>query len=201
MDGRNALSQSFCRLLCVLFLCARNRRNREPNESPYLTVPGNLRRGAQGAATLVRSELSQAESETTMEFSVALKMRDFAALKERIARNEVISADEMAAKYLPTAADYANVAKWLATQGFSVKPATLDRLSIFASGTVAQLQQVLGTKFGRVNMAGAEYTSALTPPSLPGEIAPSVLGINGLQPHLHPHRHYPVKQPCPALKT
>jgi len=53
------------------------------------------------AATLVRSELTQAESEATMEFSVALKMRDFAALKERIAKNEIISPDEMAAKYLP----------------------------------------------------------------------------------------------------
>ena len=181
--------------LCSLFLHA---QSLQPG-TERVTLPDSIREspaGAQGAAALVRSKLSQAESETTMEFSVALRMRDFAALKERIARNEVISADEMAAKYLPTAADYANVAKWLATQGFSVKPATLDRLSIFATGTVAQLQQVLGTKFGRVNMAGAEYTSALTPPSLPGEIAPSVLGINGLQPHLHPHRHF-MKAPLP----
>ncbi len=148
-------------------------------------------------ATLVRNDLTQPESETSMEFSVALQMRDFSGLKERIARNEVISPQEMAAKYFPTEADYARVANWLATQGFSVKPATSDRLSIFATGTVAQIERILGTKFGRVNMAGSEYTSALTPPSLPGEIASVVIGINGLQPHLHPRRHSYI---VPALQ-
>src|SRR5271166_1831214 len=82
--------------LCSLSLHA---QSSQPG-TERVTLPDSIREspaGAQGAATLVRSELSQAESETTMEFSVALKMRDFAALKERIARNEVISADEMAA--------------------------------------------------------------------------------------------------------
>ncbi|MBV8223680.1 MAG: S8/S53 family peptidase, partial [Verrucomicrobia bacterium] len=141
-------------------------------------------------AVLVRNVLTPDETQSTIDFAVALKVRDLDALKERIARNEVISADEMAAKYFPTAADYARVAQWLASQGFSIKPATQDRLTIFATGTVAQIQQSFGTKFGRVNMAGVEYTSALTAPSLPGELAPAVLGINGLQPHLHPHRHF-----------
>ena len=149
------------------------------------------------AATLVRSELTQAESEATMEFSVALKMRDFAALKERIAKNEIISPDEMAAKYLPAETDYTKIAAWLTKQGISVKPAGQYTLSIFASGTVAQVERIFGTKFGRVNMAGAEHTSALTAPSLPGEIGASVLGINGLQPHLYPRHHFMV---APSLQ-
>ena len=60
-------------------------------------------------AAVIRTDLTQSESETRMEFSVALKMRDFSALKERIARNEVISPAEMAAKYFPTNADYTRV--------------------------------------------------------------------------------------------
>jgi kumamolisin len=144
------------------------------------------------AAALVRSELTQAESEATIEFSVALKMRDFAALKERIANHEIISPEEMAAKYLPSESDYTKIVAWLTKQGISVKPAGQYRLSIFASGTVAQIESIFGTKFGRVNVAGFEYTSALTAPSLPGEIGASVLGINGLQPHLHPRHHFMV---------
>jgi hypothetical protein len=70
------------------------------------------------AVTLAQSELTQAESEATIEFSVALKMRDFAALKERIAKNEIISPDEMAAKYLPAQADYARIVTWLTKQVF-----------------------------------------------------------------------------------
>ena len=143
------------------------------------------------AGALVRSELTQAESGTTIQFSIALKMRNFAELKERIGRNELLSPDEMAASYLPAEADYNKVAIWLTEQGFSVKPAAgPTRLSIFASGTVAQIERVFATKFGRVGLAGSEYTSALAVPSLPAEIAAPVLGINGLQPHIHPRRHF-----------
>jgi kumamolisin len=144
------------------------------------------------AAAVLRSELTQAESEATIEFSVALRTRDFAALKERIAKNEIISPDEMAAKYFPAESDYIEIVAWLTKRGISVKPAGQYRLSIFASGTVAQIEHIFGTKFGRVNMAGSEYTSALTAPSLPVEIGASVLGINGLQPHLHPRHHFMV---------
>ena len=70
----------------------------------------------------MRSELTQAEAEATLDFSVALKMRDFAELQERIGKGEIISLDEMAAKYYPTAADYKKVADWLTAQGFAVKP-------------------------------------------------------------------------------
>ena len=150
--------------------------------------PSNTNQKA--AATLVQSELTRAESEATIEFSVALKMRDFAALKERIAKNEIISPDEMAAKYLPAQADYARIVTWLTKQGISVKPAGQCGLSIFASGTVAQIEHIFGTKFARVNLAGSEYTSALSAPSLPAEIGATVLGINGLQPHLHPGHHF-----------
>jgi hypothetical protein len=69
------------------------------------------------AATLVRNYLTQAESEAPMEFSVALKMRDLVDLRERLARNEVISPDEMATKYFPTEADYTRVARWLTANG------------------------------------------------------------------------------------
>src|SRR5215471_60598 len=114
------------------------------------------------AATLVRGQLTQAESEATIEFSVALKMRDFAALKERIVKNEIISPDEMAAKYLSAPGDYAKIVTWLTKQGISVKPAGRYSLSIFASGTVVQVEHIFGTKFGRVNVADSEYTSALS---------------------------------------
>jgi kumamolisin len=143
-----------------------------------------------GEAVVVRNTLTSAESQSALEFSVVLKMRNLAELKDRIAKNEIVSPSEMAANYFPAAADYQQVAQWLTSQGFSIKPATEDRLSVFATGTVAQIEQVFGTKFGRVNMAGVEYTSALAAPTLPGELAPTVLGINGLQPHLHPHRHF-----------
>jgi kumamolisin len=44
-------------------------------------------------------------------------------------------------------------------------------------------------KFVRVQFARVESTSALTAPSLQAAVAAPVLGINGLQPHLHPRPH------------
>ena len=34
-----------------------------------------------------------------------------------------------------------------------------------------------------------EYTSAITAPNLPGDLAPLLVGINGLQPQIHAHKH------------
>jgi kumamolisin len=137
----------------------------------------------------VRSELTLAESEATIEFSVALKIRDFNELEERIGKGETISLDEMAAKYYPTAADHKAVVDWLIAWKFAVTPPEKYDLSVFASGSVAQIERAFGTKFGRVMFAGVEFTSALIAPSLPGAVAGPVLGINGLQPHLRPRLH------------
>jgi kumamolisin len=174
-----------------------------------LTFAGSIRevatavaQFASGAsATLVRSELTQAEEKATLEFSIALKMRDFADLEERIGKGEIISLDEMVARYYPTAADYKTVADWLIAQGFAVKPADKYNLSIFASGSVAQIERAFGTKFGRVNFAGVEYSSALIEPSLPAAIAGPVLGINGLQPHLRPRPHSAIALGQPQKLT
>jgi kumamolisin len=144
------------------------------------------------SATLMRSELTQAETDAILEFSVGLRMRNPADFQARVSKGEIISFDDMAAKYYPTAADCKIVVDWLTTQGFAVKPLDKYNLSIFAAGSVAQSERAFGTKFGRVKFAGVESSSALTAPSLPATFAPAVLGINGLQPHLHPKTHFQI---------
>jgi kumamolisin len=154
------------------------------------------------SATMVRSVLTQAEINATTEFSVPLKMRDFEGLQKRIAEGEIISLAEMAAEYYPTSSDCKLVADWLMTQGFVVKPPDKYNLSVFASGSVAQLEQAFGTKFARVTTsAGVESSSALTAPSLPAAIAGPVLGINGLQPQMHPKSHAQILPRQPLSLT
>jgi hypothetical protein len=141
------------------------------------------------SATLIRNELSPAEAQTTLDFSVALKMHSLAELQERTIKGQTISFDEIAAKYYPTPAEYKTVVDWLIAQGFAVKSPNKYNLSVFANGSVAQIERAFGTKFGRIEFEGVEYNSALTAPSLPTAVAAPVLGINGLQPHLHPRSH------------
>ena len=159
-----------------------------PSESQF--APGS-------SATLVRSELTQTEIQATIEFSVALKMSDFADLQERIAGGEIIPADEMTAMYYPTKHDFKVVADWLISQGFAVTPEDKSNLSVFASGSVTQIEQAFETKFARVTFDGVESSSALIAPSLPAAVAGAVLGINGLQPPIRPkpHSHLASAQP------
>ena len=152
-------------------------------------VTGAPQTAASNSAALVRSELTQAEREAMLDFSVSLKMRNFAELQERIGKGEIISLDEIAAKYYPTAADYKTVADWLIAKGVTVKPPDKYNLSVFARGSLSQIERAFETKFGRVKFAGVEYSSAVIGPSLPAAVSGPVLGINGLQPHLHPRAH------------
>jgi kumamolisin len=145
--------------------------------------------GLSSAPVIVRSELSESERQASLDFSVPLKMRNLPQLQERIAHGAIISADEMTARYYPTGEDYQTVVDWIVAQGFGVEPQAKFNLSVFAHGSIAQIEHAFGTRFGRVKFAGTETSSALIPPSLPNEIAERVLGVNGLQPHLHPVPH------------
>ena len=142
-----------------------------------------------------RAALIPAQMEERMDFMVALKMRNFAELQARIARGETIAPAEMAAKYYPLAAEHAKVAAWLQAQGFTLVAADGPPLAIFASGTVRQVGTAFQVSFARVAAGGRTYSSAVDAPSLPAALAPAVLGINGLQPHIQPHRHS-VRKPA-----
>jgi kumamolisin len=152
-------------------------------------ITANAAAIAKNTPTVVRSQLTDAENQETIDFSIALKMRNFAELQDRVGMHEIIPLEEIRANYFPASADVENVRRWLIAQGFEVLPAAPYELSVFARGTVAQLQPVFGVTFARVQFRGEEHTSAVTAPSLPADVGGPVLSVNGLQPHLHPFPH------------
>jgi sugar lactone lactonase YvrE len=135
-------------------------------------------------AVVVRRALRSEELSASVDFEIALRMRNFPELQARIARGEVISPSEMAARYWPTAADHDRVVAWFNQEGLSVVRTDSNRLAVFGRTSVAQAQQSFQTSFARVASHGAEFTSAVTPPSLPADVATAVAGIHGLQPHI-----------------
>ena len=96
----------------------------------------------------------------------------------------------MEAKYLPFLSDYNRIGAWLTAQGFTLILADSNHTNIFARGTVAQIAQAFDVTFARVKNADGEFTSAVTAPTLPAELAGPILSIDGLQPHIrfHPPR-------------
>ncbi len=137
---------------------------------------------------VVRAALTAAEAATTMDFALSLRMRNFAELQARVARGEIIPRAEMAQKYLPLPADYDMVAAWAVARGFTLTYPDASNLTVFARGPVSRVAEVFQTTFGRVSDNGSEFTSALTAPSMPMALAPALLGINGLQPHLRAYK-------------
>jgi kumamolisin len=143
-----------------------------------------------GAAKLAASDLDQA-----IEFMVPLRMRNYEELIARIGKGETIAPAEMAARYYPVQSDFDAVSQWLTDQGFSITQRDPNRLAIFASARIDQLRNSLQVEFGRVTAGNREFISAITAPSIPAELAPSILGINGLQPQIQLHRHSHIGPP------
>jgi kumamolisin len=134
--------------------------------------------------TLRANELTQ-----PINFEVALQLPNLAELERRVNAGEHISKAEMDARYQPSPANYERVVAWLTQQGFTVTRQDSSRIAVFASGRVDQLQNRLAVKFARVTADGSDYTSAISSPTVPADLAPLMVGINGLQPHLRMHRH------------
>jgi len=150
-------------------------------------LPGSVRLpGADGLtigrARIVRTALTPGELSAPISFSVTLKMRDFSGLRDRIAGGGRVADSEMEARYLPLRGDYDRVAAWLASQGFSQTLRDRTHTSVFVQGSVADVTRVFGARFARVAASDGEYTSAVSAPSVPGDLAPVVLSVNGLQP-------------------
>ena len=143
--------------------------------------------GQTRGARISRTVLSPAETSAAMTFEVALRMRNFDELQARIARGEKIAAAEMARRYFPLAADHDRLVAWLRDQGLEVTRTDGNRIAVFARGPVDAVSRAFQVTFARVAAAdGAEFTSAVTAPSLPKELSGPVLGIHGLQPHIRP---------------
>jgi kumamolisin len=183
---------------CLFFLALTPRLGAVATSGERVDLPGSVvdvptaqtNAAGQPQAHVTRTDLAPEETNATMEFEMALQMRDLDELQARVANDERIAPDEMAEKYSPLPEDYAAVEEWLTSQGFSITQRDPGRVVIFAKGTVAQVADAFGVTFARVvGQHGAEYTSAITTPSVPAELASVLVGVNGLQPHLHPHKH------------
>jgi kumamolisin len=166
-------------------------------------VPSTIPAGTSGQrmAMISRTTLTPDESAAPMDFELMLTMRNFSELSARLACHEIISQKEMAAKYFPLPADYDTITGWLGAQGFTITQQSPNRLSVFARGAVARVADVFQTTFARVLADGAEYTSAITAPNVPKALAPALLGIGGLQPHVRAYKHATAHHVLPDSLT
>jgi kumamolisin len=150
----------------------------EDSVTPLPDEPGPTPRGllVQAAAPDTREE------EMTVLFSLEIPPDDEKDLEERVARGEVVPAEELQKRYAPDAGDREKLVKWLKAQNFDVTEVSSDGTSVYARASVDRIEKSLGVHMVRVTKDGVTYTAAKNAPSLPANVAKSVHAIIGLQP-------------------
>src|SRR3954470_8440915 len=101
---------------------------------------GSVKRGAPPSA-------APANPNESMEFMIALKMRNFNELSARVAQGRLVARAEMESRYFPLEADYLKVVDWLRGQGFIITKTDPARLGVSARATVAQLNTSFQVRF------------------------------------------------------
>jgi kumamolisin len=135
----------------------------------------------------------------TVLFSLAIPDDEEKQLQQAVAQGKVVSPKDLAKKYSADADDAKALVSWLKSQGFKIEHISSDRTSIYARGTVDQIQKSLAVNMVRVMKDGITYTAAQDAPSLPAEVAKNVSAIIGLQPFRRAHKHFRMCTPQNAV--
>ena len=106
------------------------------------------------------------------------------------AYHQWLSSADFARQFGPTGAQLQAVTDWLKGSGFTIDSADLGTREVRFSGSVAQVQQALGTA---IVSNGSQFAN-LTDPQIPASLAGSIVAIFGLN-NLSPS---PAATPTPA---
>ena len=147
-----------------------------------LTVPSGWAATATQGVTIPSAKvLGPLASSQTITVRVALQGHDTAELAKAVSGGERFSDAQLLAQYAPTAAEAAQVASYLQSQGLSGVETSSNRLLVSATGTAAQIQKAFDTTLSSFSLGGktvfANTAPALVPSSL-GRIVLAVLGLN-----------------------
>ncbi len=186
MISRRTKLQVFGLTLALLFVphtldAAQSRRKAANQGEEKVMLSNSLLPYPTGVLKVLKAPSSRA----TVEFQVALKMRQLDHLRKKIAARQKVSVAELKSQYYPKKSDYDSLVQWLKSKGLKIQKTYANHLTVEVSGTVQQVEKALETKFSQVNSNHQSYISAVTSPSLPAKLAVSVLGINHLQPERH----------------
>ena len=91
-----------------------------------------------------------------------------------------LTPEQYGAQFGLSAADLSRVTQWLTGQGLSVTTVARSSNLIRFSGTVAQVEQALGTTIHTVTLSGEQHVTNVTNLKLPSGLAAVVSGVTGL---------------------
>lgn len=129
------------------------------------------------------------DEKMTILFSFGPSPEDQKQLEARVAKGETVPAAELEKAFGSNAKDRDSLVAWLKKEGFEIVEESKDGASIYARGTVGQIEKSLAVNMTRVTKDGITYNAAQDAPSLPTDVGNSVHAIIGLQPFRRAHKH------------
>lgn len=129
------------------------------------------------------------DEKMTILFSFAPSPEVQKGFEARVAKGEIVPPEELEQAYGSSAKDHSALVKWLKKQGFEIVDESKDSDSIYARGTVDQIEKSLAVTMTRVTKDGITYNAAQNAPSLPNDVGDSVHAIIGLQPFRRAHKN------------
>jgi kumamolisin len=138
--------------------------------------------GPPGSRSAAVAPLSESERNAELRIHFGFPIKNIDELKARVAKGEIIPPEELAKRYSGDAESAKKLAAWLAEQGFKSIEITPDNTSVYATGTVAQIEKSLNVTMQSVTVHGETMAAATTAPTLPADVGDAVMAIDGLQP-------------------
>jgi kumamolisin len=143
-----------------------------------------------GSVVKLRPEvqvIGKPDPASVLHFHLALRPRNMDDLAARVTHGGRSTPAELRARFFPAQKDYDTVVAWARSVGLTVDRTTPTHLMVEVSGTAPVISQALDVDLEHVRAEGADYVTAVSAPAIPAALEPILLGVNGLQPHLHYH--------------
>jgi len=137
----------------------------------------------------------QRDEKMTILFSFAPSPKAQAQLEKKVAKGEIVPPSELQRAYAPSANDREALVAWLKKQGFEIIEVSDDGTSVYARGSVKQIEKSLAVNMTRVTKDGITYIAAQNAPSMPAKVGKSVQAIIGLQPFRRAHKNSRMRVP------
>ena len=115
--------------------------------------------------------------------------------------HQFLTQDEFNALYAPDPGDEEAVVAHLEQSGLTVTDRAPNRLLVGAVGSTEDLERAFGVELHALDYRGRRHFAAMGEPSLPADIAASVVGVIGLDDLVEPHPHFVSATPVAAPRA
>ena len=110
-----------------------------------------------------------------------------------------LTPEQYAGQFGASASDTAQIAAWLASQGFTVDPVSRSRTFLTFGATAGQVQATFGAAIHHYQVNGELHYANANDPTIPAALSSLVAGFRGMS-DFHPKPHI-VKTPKPQWTT